>query len=216
MVPLFHNIVTVIAIVGRRPGIGRRSCGSDDVLVNVVIRIIIAVIYTCVVVEVVVAAKISSSAGVFDTVPKRIALGRKIIEAIVMPSSKGLFVAGDEDMRFGIYRQLVIQPLLVDLMVKIMPDTGIFIKHDDKGVFVRNRIRHKLLICRAVVGQLLFGIRVAAEDVKPAQHIIIIRVGACTWMRIVTPYIAKLMIATADIDGDTGIVNRFHYFYPGS
>jgi hypothetical protein len=35
-------------------------------------------------------------------------------------------------------------------------------------------------------------------------------------MRISTPYIAKLVITTADIDGYTGIVNRFHYFYPGS
>lgn len=35
-------------------------------------------------------------------------------------------------------------------------------------------------------------------------------------MRISTPYITKLVITAADIDGNAGIVNRFHYFYPGS
>ncbi len=104
VVSLFHNIVTVIAIVGRRPGVRPRPGGSNDVLVNVVVWIIVAVINACVVVEVVVAAKISSPAGVFDAGPKRIALGRIVVEAIGMQSSKSLFVAGYEDMRFGICR----------------------------------------------------------------------------------------------------------------
>lgn len=97
-----------------------------------------------------------------------------------------------------------------------MPSAGVLVEHDDKGIFMRNRVGHKLLICRAVIGQLLFWIRAAAEDIKPAQHVIIIRVGACTGIRIVTPYITKLVITTADIDGDAGIVKRFHYFYPYS
>lgn len=105
---------------------------------------------------------------------------------------------------------------MVDLMVKIMPDTGILVEHNNEGIFMRNGIGHKLLICRTIVGQLLFGMRVTAEDVKPAQHIIVIWVGTGTGMRISTPYITKLVITTADIDGDTGIINRFHYFYPGS
>jgi hypothetical protein len=31
-------------------------------------------------------------------------MGGEIVEAIGMQSSKGLFVAGDEDVRFGIFR----------------------------------------------------------------------------------------------------------------
>ncbi len=35
-------------------------------------------------------------------------------------------------------------------------------------------------------------------------------------MRINIPNITQLVIATADIDGNISIVNRFHYFYPDS
>jgi hypothetical protein len=101
-------------------------------------------------------------------------------------------------------------------MVKIVPDTGVLVEHNNKGIFVYNRICHKLFICRTVAGELLLWIRVAAEDVKPSQHVIIVRVGTGAGVRIGTPDVTKLVITATDIDADAGVVNRFHYFYPGA
>ena len=102
MVPLFYSIAAVIAIVGGRPGIGWCPGSCDDELVYAIIRITIAVINVCMVVEVVVAAKIRSPSCILDTCPKGISFGRIVIEAIVMSDSKSLLMSSEEDVRLCI------------------------------------------------------------------------------------------------------------------
>ena len=102
MMPLFDNVDAIIAVVGRRPSIERCTGCCNDELMYVVIRITISVINSCMVIKVVMSAKVRSSASIFYSGPKSIALIRKIVETIGMQSPKSLFVAGEEDMRFCI------------------------------------------------------------------------------------------------------------------
>ena len=79
-----------------------------------------------------------------------------------------------------------------------------------------DRIGHEFFISGAILGQLLFCVRIITEDVKPPQHVIIIRIRTCSGIRIVTPDITEFVISAADIHRDAGIINRCHCFYPDS
>ncbi len=80
---------------------------------EVVIGVAVTIICACVVVEVIMSAKIGLPAGCCYALPEGVSVTGIIIEAVFVIKLKRRFMAEDEDVRLGIGSKLIVQPGLV-------------------------------------------------------------------------------------------------------
>ena len=149
---LLRRIVAVVAGVGGGPTVECGSRGSDYVLVDVVVGVVVAVIDSCVVVEVVVAAEIGSTSCVLDCGPHCVPFGGMVVEAVGVQGAECRLVATDKDMRPGIGGQLCLKPGPVDFVHRGVSDSVVVVEDDNECVFVGDGIRHVLFARRSVGG----------------------------------------------------------------
>ncbi len=91
------GIIAVITVIRGCPVVERSTCGSNDVLVDIVGGIAV-IVGAGVIVEVVVAAEVCSAAGFSDGGPESVAGSGIIVETVLMVGLKSGFVAKNKDV----------------------------------------------------------------------------------------------------------------------
>ena len=92
------------------------SAGRPHKLMNVIVGISIAIIYSCMIKDMVVPAKINSGAGLLQRCPESVAFFRIRPQAICVYKLEGRLVCINENMRQCVPGNNLIQPFLIYTM----------------------------------------------------------------------------------------------------
>ena len=114
MVDKLRGPGAVIAIITVIPVVQWCSTRSNNVLVEVVIRVGVAVVKPGMVIEMIMSCKICAPALSGYAVPKCIPVARIIIKAVRMVNFERRLMAKNKDVRLIVCSKLYIQPGLVD------------------------------------------------------------------------------------------------------
>lgn len=152
-----------------------------DIIVGVAV-----VVYGCVVVEMVVSAKVGSCAGFFDGGPEGVALYRVIVEACGVLGFECGLVAEDKDMGFFVFRQLFIKPLLGD-----SAGFDVLVERHNESIFMGEGIGEFFVAFGPVFGQ----VESAFKNAVPS--------GVCG-------RVAEVVVSACGVDGDASFIDGHH------
>ncbi len=105
---------TIVTAVEAVPVIHRRTARTRDDLVEVIIRISVVVINSCMIIEMVMAGEVDSTAPVPYALPEQVSLIRVIIKAIRMVYRERRNMSEDKHMGLQVGSKLGIKPRLID------------------------------------------------------------------------------------------------------
>ena len=203
MVDVCDGSAAVVAREGPVPVVDRGPCGSDDHLMEVVVRVGV-VVCSGVVVEVFVAAEVCPGANVFEALPEEVAVGCVVADA-VPDHLEGCEMTESKNVWLGVCGQLFVDPCLVDVVLRVVRRPAL-IESEGEDVLVGYRVCEVQFVGRAVLWQAVIDAPASLagnefEDIVPG---------------IDAARITSLVVVAADdIYSDAGFVERLGRVAPG-